>query len=74
MAAFSVNLDEVVLNRRLVEASIGCVQKFVRWPQFTLLDFFSDNEIGCLVSTVNVAGTIREQLTKDPWENVLPEE
>ena len=73
LPTFSVNLDGVVLNGRLVKASIACVESFVRSPHFTQCDFFSDNEIGLLMSAVNAAGTIRKELSYDLWVNVLPE-
>ena len=31
---FTLSLDGVALNRRLVQASIDCVQSFVRSPRF----------------------------------------
>ena len=73
LPTFSVNLDRVVMNRRLVEASIACVQSFVRSPRFTQRKFYSDIVIGLLVSAVKAAGTVHEELTYDPWVNVLPE-
>ena len=73
LPAFTVSLNGVALNHRVVEKSIACIQDFVRSPRFTQRDFFSDNGISLLVSAVNVAGSIREQSTCEPWANVLPE-
>ena len=73
LPTFSVRLDGVVLNRRLVEASIAIVHSFVRSPRFTQRDFFSDIGIGLHVSTINAAETIREEMIYDPWANVLHE-
>ena len=73
MPAFTVSLNGVALNRRVVERSIACVQSFVGSPLFTQLDFFSDNGINLLVSAINAAGSIRDQSTCEPWANALPE-
>ena len=73
LPAFTVSLDGVALNRRLVEASIACVQNFVRSPHFTQRDFFSDNGIFLLVSAFNAAGPIHDKSPYEPWANVLPE-
>ena len=62
------------MNRRVVEQSTACVQKFVRSAWFTQRDFFSDNGINLLVSVVDAAGSIRERPTFEPWTNVLPED
>ena len=70
---FTVSLDAVALNRRVVETSIACVQSLIRSPRFTQPDFFSDNEIALLVSVINAAGSVREKSTCEPWMNVLPE-
>ena len=45
----------------------------MRLPSFTQRDFFSDNEIGLLVSAISAAGTIREESSYEPWANVFPE-
>ena len=73
LPTFSVNLDGAALNRRLAEASVACVQTFVRSPRFTQLDFFSDNGINILVSALNAAGSIGNESTYEPWANVLSE-
>ena len=70
LPTFSVSFDGVTLNRRLVEASIACVQSFVRSSHSTQLDFFSDIGIILLVSAVNAAGSIRDKWTDEPWANV----
>ena len=57
----------------LVEASVACVQRFVRSPFFTQRDFCNDNGILLLVSAVNAAGTIREDSLYEIRANVLPE-
>ena len=72
LPAFTVNLDGVALNRRVVEKSIACTQSFLRSPRFTQRDFFSDNGISLLVFVVKVAVSIRDQSTSEPWANVLP--
>ena len=56
LPAFTVGLDGVALNRRLVETSIACVQSFVRSPHITQRAFFSDIEINLLVSAVHLYG------------------
>ena len=68
-----MSLNEVALNRRVVETSIACVQSNVRSPRFTQRYLFSDNGIILLVSAVNAAGSIRDKSTCEPWANVLPE-
>ena len=70
---FTVRLDGIALDRRVVEKSIACIQHFVCSPRFTQRDFFSDNGISLLVSAVNIGGLIRGQSTCQPWSNVLPE-
>ena len=49
------------------------MQSFVRSPQFTQRDIFSDNGIGLLASAVNAAGTMRAESSCEPCANVLPE-
>ena len=49
LPTFSVILDGATPNRRLVEASIACMQRFVHLPRFTQRDFFSDFRISLLV-------------------------
>ena len=73
LLAFTVSLEGVALNHRVVEASIACVQSFSPSPRFTQRDFFSDNGITLLVSAVNAAGSVPDKLTGEPWANVLPE-
>ena len=73
LPAFTVSLDGVALNCRVVEKPIACIHSFVRSPHFTQCDFFSDNGINLLVSAVNAAGSMRDQSTCEPWANVLPE-
>ena len=71
--AFTVSLNGIALNRRVVERSIACVQSFVRSPRFTQRDFFSDIGINLLVSAIDAAGSIRDESNCEPWANVLPE-
>ena len=73
LPAFTVSLDGVALNRRVVETLIACVQSFVRSPCFTQRDFFNDLGMTLLVSAVNAAGSLRDESTCVPWANVLPE-
>ena len=73
LPTFSVSFDGVALNRRLVEASIACVQSFVRSSHFTQPDFFSDIGNILLVSAVNAAGSLRDKWTDEPWANMLLE-
>ena len=73
LPVFTLSLDGITLNSRVVEKSIGCIQNFVRSPRFTQRDSFSDNGISLLVSAVNIAGSICDQSTCEPWGNVLPE-
>ena len=73
LPVFTVSLNGIALNRRVVETSFACVQSFVRSPRFTQRDFFSDSEINLLASAVNAAGLVRDQSTCEPWANVLPE-
>ena len=73
LPVFTVRLDGIALDRRVVEKSIVCIQHFVRSPRFTQRHFFSDNGINLLVSAVNAAGSVRDQSTCEPWANVLPE-
>ena len=73
LSVFTVSLNGIALNRRVVETSIACAQSFVRSPRFTQRDFFSDNGINLLVFAVNAAGSMRDQLTCELWANVLPE-
>ena len=67
MPAFFNILDGIVRCRRLVEASIACVQSFVRSPRLTQRDFFSDNGIGIFVSAVNTAVSIRDKPIYELW-------
>ena len=73
LPAFTIELNEIGLSRRLVEKSIACVQDFVRSPRFTQRDFFSDNGVNLLVSAVNAADSMRDQSTCEPWASVLPD-
>ena len=73
LPALTVNLNEIALNRRVVESSIACVQSFVTSTRFTQRDFFSDNGINFFVSAIDAAGSIRDQSNCEPWANVLPE-
>ena len=73
LPVFTVSLDGIALNRRVVEKSIACITSFARSPRFTQRDFFSDNGIRLLVSAVNIDGSIRDQSICEPWGNVLPE-
>ena len=73
LRAFTVSLNGVALNRRVVEKSNACIQDFDRPFRFTQRDFFSNNGISLFVSGVNVAGSIRDQSTCEPWANALPE-
>ena len=73
LPVLTVSLHGIALNRRVLEKSIACIQCFVRSPHFTQRDFFSDNGISLFVSAVNIAGSIRDQSTCEPWANVLPE-
>ena len=73
LPAFTVSLNGIALNRRIVEKSIACIQDFVRSPRFSQRDFFSDNRINLLVSAVDAAGSMRDQSNCEPWANVLPE-
>ena len=73
LPVFTLSLNGIALNRRVVETSIACVQSFVRSPRFTQRDLFSGNGINLLVSAVNAAGSVRDQPTCEPWANVLPE-
>ena len=73
LPAFTVSLNGIALNRRVVERSIACVQSFGRSPRFTQRDFFSDNGINLLVSAIDAAGSIHDQSNCEPWANVLPE-
>ena len=60
LPVFTVRLDGIALDRRVVEKSVACIQHFVRSLGFTQRDFFSDNGINLLVSAVNAAGLVRE--------------
>ena len=73
LPAFTVSLNGIALNRRVVERSIACVQSFVRSPRFTQRDFFSYNGINLLVCAIDAAGSIRDQSNCEPWANVLRE-
>ena len=73
LPAFTVSLNGIALNRRVVERSIVSVQSSVRSPRFVQRDFFSDNGINLLVSAIDAAGSIRDQSNCEPWANVLPE-
>ena len=73
LPTFTASLVGVALNRRVVGASIACVQSFVRSPGFTQRDFFSDNGINHLASAVNAAGSIRDKSSLEPWANLLLE-
>ena len=73
LPVFTVSPDGIALNRRVVEKSTACIHNFVRSPRFTHRDFFSDIGISLLVPALNIAGSIRDQSTCEPWANVLPE-
>ena len=69
---FNVKLDGIALNRRLIEASIAREKSFVRSPQFTERDFFSDNGIGQLVFAVTAAATVPEESCYEHSAKVMP--
>ena len=66
LPAFTVSLNGIALNSRVLERSIACVQSFVRSPRFTQHDFISDNGINLLVSAIDAAGSIRDQSNCEP--------
>ena len=70
---FHLDLDRVTIDRRAIDSAVCCVQSFVRDPQFTQRDFFTDNGISMLLSAVNVAGSVCEDSVYDPWAVVCPE-
>ena len=70
---FTVSLNGIALNRRVVERPIACVQSFVRSPGLTPHDLFSGDGINLLVSAIDAAGSIRDLSNCEPWANVLPE-
>ena len=69
---FQLSLDRVTIDQRSIDSAICCVQCFVRDPQFTQRDFFTDNGISMLLRAVNVAGSVCEDSVYDPWV-VCPE-
>ena len=74
LPSFTVSLNGVALNRRVVETSIAWVQSFVRSPRFTQRGFFNEKGINLIVSDVNDAGSMPDQSTCEPWANVLPQD
>ena len=73
LPAFTLRLNGFALSRRLVEKSIACIQDFVWSPRLTQPDFFIYIGVTLLVSAVNVAGSMRDQSTCEPWVSVLPD-
>ena len=70
---FQLSLDRVTVDQRSIDSAICCVQSFVRDPQFTQRDFFTDNGISMLLRAVDVAGSVCEDSVYDPWVVVCPE-
>ena len=70
---FQLSLDRVTIGQRSIDSAICCVQSFVRDPQFTQRDFFTDNGISMLLRALNVAGSVCENSVYDPWVVVCPE-
>ena len=70
---FQLNLDRVTIDHRSIDSAICCVQSFVRDPDFTLRDFFTDSGTSMLLSAVNVAGSVCEDSAYDPWAVISAE-
>ena len=70
---FQINLDRVSLDRCAIDSAVCCVQSFVRNPLFSQRDFFTDNGISMLLSTVNVAGSVCDDSVYEPWAVICPE-
>ena len=73
LTRFALNIDHVTISTLAVESAICVVQSFVRDFLLTQRDFFTDNGISMLLSAENVAGSVCEGSTNDPWNCVLPE-
>ena len=71
---FHLNLDRVTIDRRAFDSAVCCVQSFVRDPQFTQRDLFTDNGISMLLSAVNAAGSVCEDSVYDPWAVISADE
>ena len=67
---FIINLDRVAIKEEQVRGVLLCVQDFVRGPQFTQRNFFSESGLTMLSESVAIAGSITSSSVYAPWSLV----
>ena len=67
---FIINLDGVMICEEEVQSAILCVQDFVRSPQFTQRNFFSDSGIAMLTESAALSDRITHSAVFEPWSHV----
>ena len=68
--AFAINLDRVAINKEEVRGVLLCVQDFVRSPDFTQRNFFSETGLAMLSESVAIADSISSSPVYAPWSVV----
>ena len=68
--AFTINLDRVAINKEELCGVLLCVQDFVRGPQFTQRNFFSETGLAMLSESVALADGISSSPVYAPWSVV----
>ena len=67
---FINNLDRVMICEDEVHSAILCVQDFIRSPQFTHRNFFSDSGIAMLAEFASISDRITHSALFEPWGHV----
>ena len=67
---FIIDLDRVMIFEDEVHSAILCVQKFIRSPQFTQRNFFSDSGIAMLAESASISDRITHSAVFEPWSHV----
>ena len=67
---FSISLDRVAISDEEVRGVLLCVQDFVRSPDFTQRNFFSESGLTVLSESVPIADSLTSSPVHAPWSIV----
>ena len=67
---FIINLDRLMICENEVHSAILCVQDFIRSPNFTQRNFFSDSGIAMLAESASISDRITHGAIFEPWSHV----
>ena len=67
---FVINMDRVMISEDPVRGTLLCMKDFVRSPQFTQRNFFSDSGVTILTQSAAICDSITNSAVFEPWSHV----